>query len=253
MRAVEPLITALIMQMRGSTRMSPVILIIEDDGQVRDIVARYLEREDFRTVSAATGRGGLQAAESHHPALVLLDVNLPDIDGWSVLRRLRGDGSYQPAVIMLTARSDEPDRLLGLDLGADDYIVKPFSPREVVARVKAVLRRLNAPQQSPSDQLEFPGLRIDLAGRTVWRDGKEVVLTPKEFDLLVVLANAPNRVLNRMALYDMVWGEEGQGDDHTLDVHINRLRRKLTGTDQRNYLKTSKGVGFKFEVSHGEA
>lgn len=228
--------------------MASLILIIEDDIQVRELVARYLERDGLTVIGTANGRDGLAAAAERHPALVLLDVNLPDLDGWSILRRLREEVTHQPAVIMLTARSDEPDRLLGLDLGADDYIVKPFSPREVVARVKAVLRRTLGSASSGAMELHFPGLRLDLSGRTVWRNAQPVELTPKEFDLLVALARQPNRVFTRAALYDAVWGDDGQGDDHTLDVHINRLRRKLTGTDLRNYLKTVKGIGFKFEV-----
>lgn len=230
--------------------MTPTILIVEDDGQVRELVARYLEREDMQTITAATGMAGLEAVRTRKPDLVLLDVNLPDIDGWSILKRLRGEGN-QPAVIMLTARSDEPDRLLGLDLGADDYIVKPFSPREVVARVKAVLRRVNCNDDN-REKIEYPGLVIDLAGRVIYRGDKSIILTPKEFDLLIELARHPNKVIQRMALYDTVWGEDGQGDDHTLDVHINRLRRKLAGDDGYNYVVTLKGVGFKFEVSNEE-
>jgi DNA-binding response OmpR family regulator len=227
--------------------MSYQILIIEDDVRVSELLARYLEREGFAVRTAATGRDGLAKVAERRAALVLLDVNLPDLDGWSILRRLRGEAEQQPAVIMLTARSDEPDRLLGLDLGADDYIVKPFSPREVVARVKAVLRRA-APTFSPTEEITCPGLRIDLAGRAVWRDGAPVELTPKEFDLLAELARHPGRVLPRLALYDVVWGDEGQGDTHTLDVHVNRLRRKLAGADDRQYIKTIKGIGLKFEV-----
>ncbi|MHB0935959.1 MAG: response regulator transcription factor [Armatimonadota bacterium] len=228
--------------------MQHLVVIIEDDATVGELVARYLEREGFAVVQAVNGRRGLAAVTERRPDLVLLDVNLPDLDGWSILRRLRDDQEQQPAVIMLTARSDEPDRLLGLDLGADDYIVKPFSPREVVARVKAVLRRAT-PARAPKDDLAFPGLRIDLAGRAVWRDDAPVELTPKEFDLLAELARQPGRVLNRLALYDIVWGDEGQGDIHTLDVHVNRLRRKLAGTGDRQYIKTVKGIGLKFEVS----
>lgn len=228
--------------------MPATILIIEDDAQVRELVARYLERDGMTTLTAASGQAGLSQVSEHKPSLVLLDVNLPDLDGWSILRRLRDDPAEQPAVIMLTARSDEPDRLMGLDLGADDYIVKPFSPREVVARVKAVLRR--AQPRPQSSEMLFPGLRLDVDGRAVWRNGQEVVLTPKEFDLLVLLARQANRVFTRMALYDAVWGEDGQGDDHTLDVHINRLRKKLEGVDGHEYLRTIKGVGFKFEVMH---
>jgi DNA-binding response OmpR family regulator len=232
--------------------MSSEILIIEDDEQVLSLVARYLEREGYSTLTARNGRVGLETAITRQPMLVLLDVNLPDLDGWSILRRLRDNGAAGPAVIMLTARSDEPDRLLGLDLGADDYIIKPFSPREVVARVKAVLRRA-CPAAAPASEpdMTFPGLRIDLAGRTVWHNGAAVNLTPKEFDLLVLLASHPNRVLTRASLYDAVWGTDGQGDDHTLDVHVNRLRRKLMNPDGSHYLVTARGVGFKFEVPHG--
>ena len=225
------------------------ILIIEDDAQVRDIVARYLTREGFRALTAADGAEGLALVDRHHPSLVLLDVNLPDTDGWCILRRLRAAREVQPAVIMLTARSDEPDRLLGLDLGADDYIVKPFSPREVVARVKAVLRRM-APPTETGDELRFPGLCIDLGGRMAYRNGSPLSLTPKEFDLLAVLARRANRVIPRLSLYDQVWGDDGAGDDHTLDVHINRLRRKLAHDDGISYLLTVKGVGMKFEVMH---
>ena len=228
--------------------MSSVILIVEDDAQVCELLARYLEREGLQPVCAATGRAGLEAANGHHPDLVLLDVNLPDLDGWSILRRLR-ETDYQPAVIMLTARSDEPDRLLGLDLGADDYIVKPFSPREVVARIKAVLRRM-ARVSFTDETLKFPGLTIDIPGHAVCRDDVRINMTPKEFDLLVSLATRPNRVINRSTLYDAVWGDEGQGDDHTLDVHINRLRWKLAGNSDMNYISTIKGIGFKFEVTH---
>jgi len=234
--------------------MATEILIIEDDEQVSGLVARYLDREGYIAITAKNGRSGLEMAMVRTPALILLDVNLPDLDGWSILRRLRENKSSEPAVIMLTARSDEPDRLLGLDLGADDYIVKPFSPREVVARVKAVLRRTRAVSVPIADQeMIFPGLRIDLAGRTVWRQDQQVSLTPKEFDLLVVLARNPSRVLTRSMLYDTVWGEEGQGDDHTLDVHINRLRRKLADPDGEQYLATARGIGFKFEAPHGQA
>lgn len=227
--------------------MSTVIVLIEDDARVRGLVAKYLEHEGMVPVVASDGRSGLAAIAEHHPALVLLDVRLPDTDGWTILRQLRRDEGDHPAVIMLTARSDEPDRLLGLDLGADDYIVKPFSLREVVARIKAVLRRTLRPE---TDMLRFPGLTIDRAGRVVWRHETPVSLTPKEFDLLVLLASRANRVVTREDLYDAVWGDDGQGIAHTLDAHINRLRRKLAHADGRAYLTTVKGVGYKFEVPH---
>jgi len=223
------------------------VLLVEDDAQVRGLVARYLEREGLTAMGVATGSAGLGAIAAGDVDLVLLDVSLPDLDGWSILRRIRDQWGDEPAVIMLTARSDEPDRVLGLDLGADDYIVKPFSPREVVARVKAVLRRAKR-LGAGEEEISVSGLRIDLAGRSVWRAGKLVQLTSKEFDLLAELAQHSNRVLSRALLYDRVWGDEGQGDDHTLDVHISRLRRKLAADDGVEYLTTIKGVGFKFQA-----
>ncbi|MHB9023523.1 MAG: response regulator transcription factor [Armatimonadota bacterium] len=227
------------------------ILFIEDDRQVRELLPLYFEREGMRVVTAPDGKTGLEIAGQQHPSVVLLDVNLPDLDGWSILRRLRNDQAYQPAVIMLTGRSDVPDRLLGLDLGADDYIVKPFEPLEVVARVKAVLRRVH-PATDSTDELQFPGLVINLAGRIVSRQGVPLNLAPKEYDLLVALARHPGHVLTRQMLCRSVW-EDGQGDDHTLDVHMNRLRQKLAADDGMSYIATLRGVGYRFEVSHGTA
>jgi len=229
--------------------MGATILLIEDDRQIRELLPRYFIREGMTVLTAHDGKTGLQITAEQKPELVLLDVNLPDIDGWSILRRLRDPEGNQPAVIMLTGRSDVPDRLLGLDLGADDYIIKPFEPLEVVARVKAVLRRLKVPT-TESDEICYPGLRISISGRAVWRQEQSILLTPKEFDLLSALASSPGRVLTRIALYDLIWGCEGQGDDHTLDVHMNRLRSKLIGTDGISYLVTLKGVGYKFEVQY---
>lgn len=229
--------------------MSTTILLIEDDERIRSLLPRYFERDGMTMLTAADGKSGLATVAAQHPVLVLLDVNLPDIDGWSILRRLRGDDAVLPAVIMLTGRSDVPDRLLGLDLGADDYIIKPFEPLEVVARVKAVLRRVQG-LQGAAEEVQFPGLRINMAGRAVFRQENAITLAPKEFDLLVALARQPGHVLTRPMLYELVWGDEGQGDDHTLDVHMNRLRQKLTGTDGASYIVTLKGIGYKFEVSH---
>lgn len=231
--------------------MFTTILLIEDDRQVRDLLPLYFEREGMQVVTASDGITGLEIVKEQHPALVLLDVNLPDLDGWSILRRLRDDLTYQPAVIMLTGRSDVPDRLLGLDLGADDYIIKPFEPLEVVARVKAVLRRVH-PATAATDALHFPGLTIDLAGRIVSRRGGPISLAPKEYDLLVALARQPGHVLTRQMLCRIVW-EDGQGDDHTLDVHMNRLRQKLITDDGMSYIATLRGVGYRFEVSHDTA
>jgi len=181
----------------------------------------------------------------------LLDVNLPDLDGWSILKRIRHSLAPQQPVIMLTGRSDVPDRLLGLDLGADDYIVKPFEPLEVIARVKAVLRRTTR-ETTAQDMLTFPGLRIDLGGRAVWREETPINLTTKEFELLAALAKRTGRVVTRQQLYDIGWGDDALGDDHTLDVTMNRLRHKLAHADGRSYLTTIRGVGYKFEVRHGD-
>jgi two-component system response regulator ResD len=229
------------------------VLLIEDDAQVRQLVARYLERAGLAAVGAATGEEGLQTLALRPVDLVLLDVSLPGGDGWSLLERIRDEWGERIAVIMLTARSDEPDRLLGLELGADDYIVKPFSPREVVARVKAVLRRAARAETVP-ERIELPGLFIDVAGRTVRRGDVAVALTSKEFDLLVELARHVNRVVPRAGLYEKVWGDEWEVEsDHTLDVHISRLRRKLAGEDGFDYLTTVKGIGFKLEVTRRES
>ncbi len=231
----------------------PLILVVEDDPTVLHLVVSTLEHEGIKVISAERGQIGLDLVAEFHPTLVLLDVILPDIDGWSILRRLRGDANNQPAVIMLTSRSEETDRILGLDLGADDYIGKPFSSRELVARVRAVLRRTSPSGSGISKELKFPGLRIDIAGRAVWRHEKQVHLTPKEFDLLVTLASRPSQVFTRTVLYDAIWGDAGQGDEHTLDVHVDRLRRKLAGADKGAYVKTIKGVGFKFQVVSAES
>ncbi|HEX2948732.1 MAG TPA: response regulator transcription factor [Armatimonadota bacterium] len=229
--------------------MPTTILLIEDDLRIRTLLPRYFVREGMTVHAIPNGKDGMASIEEHLPDVVLLDVNLPDIDGWSILRRIRQDLAPKLAVIMLTGRSDVPDRLLGLDLGADDYIVKPFEPREVVARVKAVLRRTQG-TTATADAWEFPRLRIDLAGRAVWREEKPVSLTAKEFSILTTLASKPGHVFSREALYETVWDDDTLYDDHILDVHMNRLRQKLAGDDGITYLVTVRGVGYKFEVRH---
>lgn len=231
--------------------MTGIILLIEDDRRIRDLLPRYFMQDGMTVLIAPDGQTGLTLLAERQPDLVLLDVNLPDIDGWSILRRIRHGLAPEQPVIMLTGRSDVPDRLLGLDLGADDYIVKPFEPLEVVARVKAVLRR-SGRTTAKQEMLIFPGLRIDLAGRAVWREETPVNLTPKEFEVLSALARSAGRVLTRQSLYDIGWGEEALGDDHTLDVTMNRLRQKLSQSDGHSYLTTVRGIGYKFEVRHGE-
>ncbi|OQB46711.1 MAG: Transcriptional regulatory protein SrrA [Firmicutes bacterium ADurb.Bin153] len=227
------------------------VLLIEDDKQIRQLLPRYFAREGMEMSTAPTGYEGLDMIFESRPSLVILDVNLPDIDGWSILTRLRKGQDKDLPVIMLTGRSDVPDRLMGLDLGADDYIVKPFEPLEVVARVKAVLRRAGGASRQEGT-IEFEGLALDIHGRMVTRNGKEVPLTAKEFDVLAELAGMPGKVVPRARLYEKAWGEEAVFDDHTLEVHINRIRTKLEAGDGMSYITTVRGIGYKFEVVKDE-
>lgn len=221
-----------------------VILIVEDEQTVRDVASLYLQKEGFRVVSAVDGEEALEMIRSENPDLVILDIMLPKKDGWTVCREIR---QYQSVpIIILSAKGEEYDRVLGLELGADDYVTKPFSPRELVARVKAVLRR-SGPTTDPGQVLRYPGLTIDTAAHRVEVNGREIPLTPKEFELLVFLASRPRRVFNREQLLSAVWGYEFSGDTRTVDTHIKRLREKLRGTGQ-SYLKTVWGLGYKFEV-----
>jgi DNA-binding response OmpR family regulator len=222
------------------------ILVVDDEPMVREVVVAYLEREGFRVKEAATGRAALQRIAETRPDLVVLDVMLPEIDGFSVLTELRRTGDVP--VILLTARTEEPDRVLGLELGADDYVVKPFSPRELVARVRSVLRRSSATEK-PAEVLEFDGLRIDEQARVVTLGEKEVEMTPKEFDLLAFLARSPRQVFSRGQLLEHVWDSSADWQDpSTVTVHVRRLRRKLE-TDQENprWITTVWGVGYRFE------
>lgn len=205
--------------------MSSRILVVDDDEKIREILRIYLEREGYEVEEAADGEGAILAAERAKPDLVILDLMLPQLDGWEVCRRLRTKS--QVPIIMLTARGEEFDRVLGLELGADDYVSKPFSPRELVARVRAVLRRT---EKGPSqvEALRFPGLEIDRSSRRVFCHDEEVALTPKEFELLWFLASNPERVFTREQLLDRVWGYEYLGDTRTVDTHIKRLREKLS-------------------------
>ncbi len=227
--------------------MPQTILVVDDEAMVAEVVCKYLRREGFEVVSAADGQAALDAAHTHSPDLVILDLMLPRVSGLEVCRRLR-TGSQVP-VIMLTARGEELDRIIGLELGADDYLTKPFSPRELVARVKAVLRRATAPAKSAGDQLDFAGITIDPAGRTVRVSGAAIDLTAKEFDLLYFLARAKGRVFTREELLNQVWDYEYFGDPSTVTVHIRRLRSKIELDPARpSHIKTVWGVGYKFEA-----
>jgi DNA-binding response OmpR family regulator len=224
------------------------ILVVDDNPKIVEVLQAYLEREDFEVTSAADGPAALEAAAASRPDLALLDVMLPGIDGIELTRRFQRD--YDLPVILVTARTDEIDRLIGLEVGADDYVSKPFSPREVVARVKAVLRRIErAGQPQPNEVLRVGGLEIDLAGRTVTVDGAAAELTRTEFDLIATLAAHPGRVYTRMQLMEAAQGDAFEGYERTIDAHVKNVRRKL-GDDPRDprHIQTVFGVGYKLEV-----
>jgi DNA-binding response OmpR family regulator len=227
------------------------ILIADDDLQVVELVQAYLEKEGFAVVIAADGGTALERVERDRPDLVVLDIMLPKLDGWAVCRHLREDPDTRTIpIVMLTSRGEEMDRVLGLELGADDYVTKPFSPRELMARIKAVLRRTGDGKLSGDQKvLTYRGLRIDPIGREVEVAGEPASLTPREFDLLWLLASNPGRAYRREQLYEAVWEEEAFGDLHTVDVHINRLRAKLEKVGSPRYIVTVWGVGYKFEVA----
>lgn len=238
--------------------MSQKILVIEDEEGIVHLLNLYLKDAGYLVVVASDGADGLALHAREHPDLVILDIMLPAIDGFEVCRRIRA-WSKTP-ILMLTARSDENDRITGLDLGADDYLVKPFSPRELVSRVRAILRRtgnqeaaearLGATTHTPADGavLRFPGLTIDLLARRVEVNGTETALTPTEFDLLALLAKSPDRVFTREVLMNQVWGYDYLGDGHTIDVHISALRKKIEIDPAQRYIKTVWRVGYRFEV-----
>ncbi len=222
------------------------ILIVDDDHAVGEVLSRYLQKEGFTPILAYDGEEALKAVNQFHPHLVLLDLMLPKKDGWTVCREIRRISTVP--IIMLTARGEEFDRVLGLELGADDYIAKPFSPREVVARVKAVLRRVNMQEESFKKSLRFEFLSIDYEARIANVKERELNLTPKEFDLLWFLAKNPSRAYAREQLLELIWGYDFAGDTRTVDTHIKRLREKLEGAGAPSLIKTVWGYGYKFEV-----
>jgi two-component system phosphate regulon response regulator PhoB len=224
------------------------VLVIEDEPDIRDLLAFHLEREGYTVTKSSDGAEGLRLARSAPPDLILLDLMLPAMDGLEVCRRLRQDPATQGVpLVMLTARGDEVDRVLGLELGADDYVVKPFSPREVVARVRAVLRRSRPAAAGSTTPMTVGPLQIDAAAHIVSVDGVAVNLTRREFDLLRALVEAQGRVLSREFLLDHVWGYTAAGEieSRTVDVHVRRLRQKLGRAGQ--LIGTVTGVGYRLE------
>ena len=220
--------------------MSGTILVVDDEPNIVELARLYLRNEGFEVETASNGREALEKARALKPNLVLLDIMMPEIDGTEVCRTLRKEGDTP--VIMLTARGDDIDRIVGLELGADDYITKPFNPREMVARVKAVLRRTETGRK-PSKTIDIGNLHIDVLGRDVFVGGKQVALRTKEFDLLMALAQNQGIAMARDRLLNLVWGEDFFGDSRTLDVHIAWLRDKLTGSTAK--ITTVWGFGYK--------
>ena len=227
--------------------MAVSVLIVEDDRNIAELLQMYLEKEGYSVTLAADGGQGLTKFRSMKPDLVLLDVMMPVMDGWSVCRAIRAEA--QTPIIMLTAKGETDDKVNGLRSGADDYVTKPFEMKEVLARIEAVLRRTGtAATEKKSRRLVFDKLSIDMDAFELTVDGKKVDTPPKEMELLFYLASSPNRVYTRNQLLDEVWGFDYFGDSRTVDVHVKRLREKLEGVSESWSLKTVWGVGYKFEV-----
>jgi len=221
------------------------VLVVDDEPIVRDVIVRYLRRDGFTTLEAGDGERARELIESADPSLVVLDVMLPGVDGLELCRWIRGRSDLP--VIMLTARGEEADRIVGLELGADDYVTKPFSPRELAARVRTVLRRSDARASSP-ERLAYGELVLDARSRELTRAGRPVALTAREFDLLWFLASNPRRVFSRSHLMDRVWGHSPALDTGTVTVHIRRLREKLEADPAAPaHLQTVWGVGYRFD------
>jgi two-component system, OmpR family, alkaline phosphatase synthesis response regulator PhoP len=216
------------------------ILIVDDERNVSQLSRMYLQADGFRVETVYNGKDALERVRNSRPDLVVLDLMMPGMDGWEVCRRLRAAGDIP--IIILTARTDDVDKIVGLEIGADDYLTKPFNPRELVARVKAVLRRYHAGSQ-PTQMIQLDGLEIDTAGREVHVRGRTVDLRPKEFDLLQTLARSPGVVFDRDRLIHLVWGYDYVGDTRTVDVHIAGLREKIRDSSVR--IQTVWGVGYK--------
>ena len=222
------------------------ILIVDDDPNICELLRLYLEKDHYHVSVAGDGEEALRMAADLSPDLILLDIMLPKLDGWQVCREIRKRSSVP--IIMTTAKGETFDKVLGLELGADDYVVKPFDSKEVVARVKAVLRRAAAENAAPVKEVRFDKLVVNLTNYELIVDGKPVNTPPKELELIFHLASNPNRVYTRDQLLDEVWGFDYYGDSRTVDVHVKRLREKLEGVSDQWSLRTVWGVGYKFEV-----
>ena len=227
--------------------MQNKILIVDDDENICELLNLYLKKDGFDTSIAYNGRQAVELAEKYNPDLILLDIMLPELDGWQVCREIRKKSEVP--IIMLTAKGETFDKILGLELGADDYVTKPFDTKEVVARIKAVLRRSTENEKAEKqEEVRYDKLIINLTNYELVVDGKSVDTPPKELELIYHLASNPNRVYTRDQLLDEVWGFDYYGDSRTVDVHVKRLREKLEDVSDKWCLKTVWGVGYKFEV-----
>ena len=223
------------------------ILIVDDDKNICELLRLYLEKDGFRTLVAHDGEQALQCAQINNPDLILLDIMMPILDGWQVCREIRKNSNVP--IIMLTAKGETFDKVLGLELGADDYITKPFDSKEVVARIKAGLRRTGDEDKAESiREVRYDKLRINITNYELEVNGEQIDTPPKELELVYHLASNPNRVYTRDQLLDEVWGFDYYGDSRTVDVHVKRIREKLEGVSEKWSLKTVWGVGYKFEV-----
>ncbi|HEY4669113.1 MAG TPA: response regulator transcription factor [Tepidiformaceae bacterium] len=227
-------------QQGAQNEMSPKILLVDDEENIRDLAALYLEKEGFSVESVASGREALNRFHQAPPAMVILDVMMPGMDGFEVCREIRRE--HDVPILMLTARSDDVDKIVGLEIGADDYMTKPFNPREMVARVKAILRRSETGRRS-QNLLSTANLTVDKARREVKVDGEKLSLRTKEFDLLVAFVENPGIALTRDQLLESVWGYDYAGETRTVDVHVQHLRSKLSNA--KVHIETLRGVGYK--------
>lgn len=224
------------------------ILIVDDEKNICELIRLYVEKEGYKTVFAYDGEQALMVFDQEKPDIILLDVMMPKKDGWEVCRQIRAKSDVP--IIMLTAKGETIDKVLGLEFGADDYVVKPFEPKELVARIKAVLRRYNVEAKDSTDEkvISYEGLTINPVTYEVFLDGKLTEMPPKEFELLYFLAKNPNKVFTRNQLLDEVWGYEFFGDSRTVDVHIKRIREKVESIDRPWKIKTVWSVGYKFST-----
>jgi two-component system, OmpR family, alkaline phosphatase synthesis response regulator PhoP len=220
------------------------ILLVDDEQNILDLASLYLQQENFRILTARDGQSALDRFKADHPALIVLDLMLPKIDGWQVCKRIRAESDVP--ILMLTARDDDVDKIVGLELGADDYMTKPFNPRELVARIKAILRRVEPRRNEVASAVQVGDVLIDPARRTVHVGSREIELRTKEFDLLLTLAQHEGIVLSREKLLDLVWGFDFYGQTRTVDVHVAHVRNKLEGASIT--IETVWGVGYKLET-----